>query len=409
MKKILVCDDERRSLERWTKQLRAVIKRTEVDFTVDSISQKQEFLYAISGLERRRKAARRRSRNAQDWGQNQFDSVDILVVDYDLLNLEEGVSSYVTGETVAYLCRCYSQCGLIIALNQYGTNYFDLTLKGHPESFADLNLGSDQLANSGLWAGEWTGFRPWYWPVLSRACVSFEERCRKLVDHLDDGVLSYLDFPDDVVKVLPRSTKEFLGRGRNPEETTFREFATRSGNGLRRKDKAFDDQSVARIAAARLGKWLERLVLPGQDILVDAPHLVSRYPSLLTGNPNRIASWNRSTSLTANAIGLREARIESARFTKAQWLSRPAWFWKAITGMENIEEVSKPWSKEQSQFVFCEDVSRFLPVAAAREFVADLPSNFVRRFVVNPSSPKAGKYAGETRGVDYRPSVRLSL
>ena len=49
-------------------------------------------------------------------------------------------------------------------------------------------------------------------------------------------------------------------------------------------DEPWDQGGIERVAAARLGKWLERLVLPGQNVLVDAPHLVSRFPSLVAAD-----------------------------------------------------------------------------------------------------------------------------
>ena len=69
------------------------------------------------------------------------------VVYYDLADLYSEVleSSKLplgapTGERVAYIARCFSACGFIIALNQYnnqGQPIFDLTLPGHVNSFAD--------------------------------------------------------------------------------------------------------------------------------------------------------------------------------------------------------------------------------------------------------------------------------
>src|SRR5215471_10714862 len=258
MKTILICDDEHRSREKWKRELKAVVRHVGASFTVDSISDSKELLDSIAELEVRRHNARRHSNTSTIRNANRFDTADILIVDYDLLKLNEGGSGYLTGEGVAYLCRCYSHCGLIIALNQYGNNYFDLTLKGHPESYADLNIGSAQLMNQGLWTEDWSGFRPWYWPLLPSACDAFERRWKQLQDHLQEPVLSYLGFSMKTIKTLPRSTREFLGRGSEPEKTTFATFVTDSGSGLRPKDKVGDNESVARIAAARLGKWLER-------------------------------------------------------------------------------------------------------------------------------------------------------
>jgi hypothetical protein len=234
-----------------------------------------------------------------------------------------------------------------------------------------------------------------------------------LTDHLDDPVLDFLQFPAEVVQALPRSISEFLGRQRKPQKKTFREFVCQSGNGLRgNKDRAADDESVARIAAARLNKWLERMVLPGQDILVDAPHLASRFPSLLTGHTKDPSAWNRTASLDGSAAtGLHYKGIEPFRFKTEGWLSRPAWFWPKVSTLEKIAEVGQPWAAREGEihFVFCEDISGFLPRDGALEFVADLPSVFVRRFVVNGRSQAGKRFHKALEGVSYSPGVRFSL
>jgi len=73
-------------------------------------------------------------------------------------------------------------------------------------------------------------------------------------------------------------------------------------------------------------------------------------------------------------------------FRKQEWLSRPSWFWSEVSKDENIQEVADPWSTSKPSWVFCEDVSRFRDKKQAREFVADVPSPFVRRFIADPKT-----------------------
>lgn len=411
MKKILICDDVFEDAERWSDR---VNKHCPKGFGAEPVPT-GEFFEAVGRLEDRRRAARRAKRGDTPSNECLFDSADIVVLDYDLLS----ATNFLSGEEVAYLCRCYSRCGLIVGLNQYvtqfGRNYFDLTLKGHPESFADLNISDDQLANPGLWKESWIHepsprnpihFRPWYWPLLPALLDAFLHRTKEISNRLDDRIIHFLKLDDEIV-TLPRSTKEFLGPGGTPEKTSFVDFVEGSGNGLRPKDKAFDRASLARIAAARLWKWLERLVLSAQDVLVDAPHLVSRYPSLLKGGLNSLSTWNRTTSFSRDRTGLNLALIQPFEFARPDWLSRPAWFWKRLSASEKILEVKDPLSKKAADFAFCEDISRFMKSQGARPFVADVPSPFVRRFVVNPGSKLA-------RGIDlknaqYEPAVRFSF
>ena len=143
---------------------------------------------------------------------------------------------------------------------------------------------------------------------------------------------------------------------------------------------------------------------------MDSPHLAARYPSLLTGDRKKQSTWNKTTSLRGvGKTGLRYNLIESCRLEKQDWLSRPVWFWTEISKLEAIREVHEPWSAEQGDLVFCEDVSRFLPRAETVEFVADVLSPFSRRFVVNRSSCKNSKLVQNLRGVVYEPKVRFAM
>lgn len=242
--------------------------------------------------------------------------------------------------------------------------------------------------------------------MLPTAYRAFKRRVKRLSGQLHREILPYLGFDQEVIATLPRSTREFLGIGEAPERTTFTAFVASSGNGLRPKDKAMDSESIARIAAARIWKWLERLVLAGQDVLVDAPHLISRYPSLLRGDRKTVAAWNKTASFARGSGEVNIPKNRDVRFSHPDWVSRPAWFWKKLVNLEQIREIADPFAKEKADFVFCEDISRFIEREAAREFVADLPSSFVRRFVIDHASTEGKKVS---KGVDYIPAVRFSF
>jgi hypothetical protein len=404
---ILICDDDPGRVAAWKERL----ERLALPFQVRTLAG-PDLGTAVGKLGERRGASRNSRKAAAIPQDHEFDRADILIIDYDLLDADP--RSSMNGENVAYVARCYSSCGLIVGVNQYDReNAFDLSLRGHPESYADINLSADQLDNPGLWRSPWIGFRPWYWPLLPAALGAFKKRLAQLARHLDTKILDFLGFTAEASSILPRSTIEHLGSDKSPEDTTFRNFVERSVMGLRPKDKVPDAQ-MARIAAARVGKWLERLVLPGQDVLVDAPHLALRFPSLLRGDVTKPRTWNASASLaTSKSLwsdkgGLRE-KIGQHRFRRQDWLSRPAWFWNELSRLEVIKEVRSPWSAERPDFVFCEDVSRFLPHDEAREFVADLASPFVRRSVVDPGSCSDRELASDLRRVNYKPKVRFSI
>jgi len=285
-----------------------------------------------------------------------------------------------------------------VGVNQFGDNTFDLTLRGHPESFADLNIGSKHLHCPGLWQDAWKEFRPWHWPLLPQAVESFERRIEELAPAMDQPILSWLQFPPVAAQLLPRDTTQFIAKSTPPAQTTFAQFVEESGNGLRGRRDRTSREGKIRIAAARISKWLERLVLAGQDILVDAPHLCARYPSLLKASSRTAATFDRTASFgKIDTLGIHYPKIAKAAFPKPNWISRPAWFWPTLSSLDSIEEVKEPWKSKQPDLAFCEDISRFKPKAACHEFVADLPSPFARR------------YAARVSGVDYRPDVRFSL
>lgn len=399
-RKILICDDSQEYGRSYKNRLKS-IKVIEDFFEEPILASKKELEQAIEALETRRQLAidnKIKDYSGGDAAQI-IDDAAILIIDYALYDLD----SHVTGERIAYLARCYSRCGFIVALNQfppYVEEYFDLTLRGHLESYADLNIPGESLVNPGLWLEPWSGFRPWCWPLLPQSVEKLEGLIDELNGNLDVKILEFLGFEGANSLSLPRSSIEFLSR-ENPEEMTFRKFvdSTGSGNGLRgRKEQPINEEAIARIAASRIGCWLEYDVLPGQNILVDAPHLVSRYPSLLGDKAQDIDAWSRTASFSEpDALGLSPI-IETYRFEKSNWLSRPVWFWNDLSDYEEIDEVRDPWSANLPGYVFGEDISKFIFSDDARSFVADLESPFVRRYV---------KYL-ESR-ISYTPLVRFSM
>jgi len=388
MKKILIYDDETRARNNY-KNMLVNIKCVSDPFEIDVIDN-EKFKHEIALLEKRRKILRKE----KCWDESSiFDNVDILIVDYDLLRAFN-YESYTTGEIIAYLVRCFSTCGLIVGLNQYGNNLFDLTLKGHLESYCDLNIGNKQLDNTGLWSNDFKEFRPWYWPNLINFLNSYNERVNEVLDNWDSPICEVLNF-DEVLPLFSRNITDFLKI--NPEKITFREFVLKTKNGLRgTKDKYTTNEMVARIGVARISKWIERWILPGQNILIDAPHLLSRYPSLLNGDVNKIDDWNNSVFMDDyKKIKIRHNKIDSFRYKNDKWISRPVWYWEQISNCSDIDEVEKPWERKETGFVFCEDVSKFYEINSCKGFVIDSDSPFIRRYV-----KKIG-------GVDYQPINRI--
>ena len=396
-RRVLLFDDETATRLAWKRRLESLEGFSD-EFTIES-TDAGELSAILQGL--RLRQARARTSDDEDNG-NLLDTVDLLIVDFDLFAGDNRHEA--TGEEVAYLARCYSTCGFIIGVNQFGENVFDLTLRGHPDSFADLNIGSAQLANPGLWSYAWNSFRPWHWPLLTEAVDSFHRRASDILGSLDEKIVDFLGVPLDIKEIVPRSALEFIGTDQAANETSFREFVSDSGKGVRTKDRVNEPAYIARIAAARVGKWLERLVLPGQNILIDAPHLLERFPSLgRLSQTSSAADWPAGSDLLFPSPQVLDLeKIKRHSFERKDWLSRAAWFWPALGDLPDIDEVSDPWSRVSVDLAFCEDLSRFRPLAEVKGFVAEVESPFIQRYVLGPGH-------SETTDVSYRPSVRFAL
>jgi hypothetical protein len=390
-KKIVLYDDEKRIAQIYVENLQK-IEEVQKNFEI-SLLDDISFGKELTVLESRRNGYR--AKKEQSTAISLLDDASIFIIDYDLLKYS--AKGYLTGESVAYLARCFSKCEMIVGLNQFNSpaqTIFDLTLKGHPESYCDLNLSGGQICNSGLWGKTRPKYRPWYWPELTEYIITGQKRIEETKNHIDDSFIHVVGL-EDIVDNLSTPADEFVEL--DIRKATFREFATESGKGLKKKDVNLDEDILATIAATRLSKWLERLVLAGQDILVDAPHLVSRYPSILKTDHKKREEWNKTTLSNLQDLPLYVEKIEQYRFKKDFWLSRPAWFLDSLSNSSQIAEITEPWKKENSKFRFCEDSSTFESLKNSREFRAGVNSVYVQRFINRPL----------IEGIDYQPKTKL--
>jgi hypothetical protein len=385
--KIVVCDDqadvENSIIQSLPKPLRAGVQRIEPD----------EISTQVAILQRRNAAARTGKRKAIVDAAI-FDDADLFIVDYDLIDAAR--SDYFTGETLAYLARCYSTCGAIVALNQYHRSpTFDLTLHSGLKSFADLNLSIDELKNPGLWSDKWKGYRPWGWPVITEMARQLEGRVGQLKGvSLTTKVATFLQLPEAVAERIPTRTWELIGP--KAMRATLGDIIESPLLGLKGReaaDRKKNQSQDARIVAARLHAWLN-LILVTQDIFIDLPHLAARCPSVM-GSKSKLANFNAIAGL-GNTTFAKSKVLKSVQFTKADWLDRPVWFWPEIERQRLVDEVACPWLKRPNDFVFCEDTSRFVARKDAKGYQTDLPTSFRTRFVK------------QVPGIEYSPLQRLA-
>ena len=409
MMQVLVCDDSLQIAESLAKKIESACNGS----STTAVTQDQ-FQDIMKTVYDRRAALRSDGNDDIVIESTDVDDADIVVVDYDLLRYSE--TGDTTGSRLAYLLRCFTRCGLIVVLNEYGTNSFDMSLRSPSQDFADLHLGATQIGNPGLWTNSFEGYRPWHWPVLPHARENFEKCVKDVHENLDQPILDFFGF-ERFIDWLPKQAYEFF-LGKDPiDSVRFDSLVKQTRGGIEPKDELLSEYAE-RVAAARLIALLNGLILPEQSLLVDAPHLVSRFPSLIRENSQDIRHWNRLCDPLCDEIDdLLNDTLKRQRFKNRHWLWKPAWYWPDILRDEDITEVIDPWTVEEVDWVFCENVSRFIPEEFADGFRADVMPPFNKRFVLKRESTETHEFvsmvgSGEPQDpldVDYVPQAVFSV
>lgn len=386
-KLIMIYDDEARAAKMYLNRLE---KRPSLkEFEIEHISN-DDFQDILLELNKRRKAildGKKREEQAI-----KVDDARIFIIDFRLMDLTPGLN----GEEVAYNLLCFSDCRYIMGMNRYYMGKtFDLTLTGHLDSYADLNISDKDLENEGLWTGESVDYRPWYWPAILSYLNDRERQINDVMDNFDESISKVLEIPEHIIKGIPKKAGSYLGiAGDEIVKATFEDFFIKSNIILNPKErnKKFPLDRKAKIIASRLSKWIERSILPGQDIFVDAPHLITRYPSLLLGKKRSdIETWNKTSHFKGvSSLGIRYKKLKTCRF-KQHWTSRPVWFWPDVSEIPKIDEVKQPWKRKNYGFVFAEDASSFYKEEECKDFISNVESPFRMRYIKS------------FKGVNYRP------
>ena len=330
--KVVICDDDEiRAREDWAARiddLPDVGPRLEVQ----PLSA-YEVAASLANLESRSVAARDKDSSRSQAEQSvpsPVDDADVLIIDYDLTPDTKKIFNgsaddeklirqelrAVTAETLAYLSRCYSSCKYIVAVNNtFRERTFDLTYGKFVDSRADLNISQDDIDSRELWIEHGDGFRPWLWPKLIEAGDLFGRRVEKV--DLDRSVLDSLGLlPIDESGLDARQLDPL---GDRPEEISFREIANMPELGLDGRDRQNDEMALKRIAASGVGRWLDKVVMPAQNVIVDIPHLIYRFPSLLPGDPGQLESWNAAIDLPGDELRQDQVSLADRRIAVCDW------------------------------------------------------------------------------------------
>ncbi|MHA6193869.1 hypothetical protein ACX3YG_05795 [Pseudomonas wadenswilerensis] len=376
--KILILDDETPRANGWKLSLDNIVQG---DVTVYSPTQ-------VSSVISELHTARLESRSGVFTPLKALDGFDLIIIDYDLLGLEMAApTAWATGAELAYSIRLLSEVGPIVVVNQFGTNAFDLTMRRGVSSYADVDVGSAQIESPGLWQSHGFGsYRPWHWPDLHREVRRFTQLQEYILERLDQPVMKSLGFEledPDAFNYISYEIAAFLGASQQNKNITFRDIV-RNNDGLRlfnilEKDSkildGFPDTQMARVSAAILIHWLEKVVLPTQEVVADAPHLAAQLPWALE-DAVKPTAWNSLCRLDSENI---PPPFLSFTIEPEFLYSRPV-FWaekarREITFPEGFTFAELP------PLQFCEDSSSFEPEENASSFPSDVIAFDKKRWV----------------------------
>ncbi|WP_242415544.1 hypothetical protein [Sphingomonas panni] len=394
--KIVVCDDEYAPRQDWVEAIGNVVG-------AENVSQLNDDKAQLKSLLNRRHSFRETGET--DWAPSQVDEADVLIVDYDLTLIDKDARH--TGEEVARLARMYSDCGYIIVMNQYPGIGFDLTMKGHLESYADVNIDSSLAGCPALWSTAVSGeFHPWHWDCIEKITESRRALAEELTKRgMGTSIVDFLQMPNAAIDRLADSAFAFISPAtQKPDElaqTTVAEFLQHL---TEKKDleKLADGKpaNAARTAVSRLAKWVSRTIVGPQDVLIDVPHLLVRLPYVANkehGVPSTIEDWNALLDLGAGAI-CPEIREKGEFRRSVEWIGKATFWWSCIEGLDLVDTLREEFDYESlPDMVFCEDVSRFVPREDATDFRAGFHNFFDRRYVKI------------VEGVEYAPRRRLAF
>lgn len=368
--KILILDDETERAQRWKLKIESYGNYEAV------VPKPKDVSDIIADLHAKRLESRKNGYHASVV----FEGYDLIMVDYDLLGLESetGGSAWSTGAEVAYAGRLMCDAGPIVVINQFGTNSFDLTMSRTTASYADLDVGSEQVTEKSLWcASDFTSFRPWHWPNLSIEATRFSKMHNFVHENFNESITKSLGFDVSDVESPRFIGHEILGYLgiENTEDVTFKQLLTQRRDirvfNILEKDLPLlinmDDHSLARVCSVVISHWLEKIVLPNQEVLADLPHLAPQLPWVVS-NYKEEGSWNDLCDLSGAAP--LPVSLDRFRFAPSFMFSRPVYWAEEAKG--ELEGQGDFDIHSMPNIAFCEDISSFINNADAKNFPSDL-------------------------------------
>jgi len=382
---ILIIDDDKRTAEQYCEKIKKASQKSSEVYSFECLSG-DNLLTEFKKLEKRQNDQRKGE--IIELKGTKFDKAELLVLDFDLTSLGRS-DTVITGELVAYYALVFSNCGPIISFNRR-RRIFDLSLIGEVRVWSDIDLSGADLSNYGLWAYKWgRNYRPWSWPFLPYLIRIDNKRIKEAEEGLDQTIKKFLDIPDDISKVMPRELMQMIGSldAKLIDLAKLRLLFPKDA-------KVLKNNQLARIASRLLARWLDSIVLPGQHILVDLPHLIYRFPALLRNKSRELKVWNNAVRFFAKEskiVGVK--KLNKHQFKRNLWLNRDAWWSDRVDNEKSLTNMNKSVDVGAIP-VFAEDASRFYKASECKEFAISIFSPYSRRWVK------------EFSGIEYEPKSR---
>ena len=396
--RIYVCDDNEDMANEWVDGINTAAPDT---FDIYKIKDAKK---EISKLLARKIAVE--NRNEPSNIESEFDAIDILVVDYDLVHLDDD-GERTTGEGIARLARSYSQCGAIVVMNQFKGPQFDLGMRGHLDSFADVNLDAGLIDIPALWqfVSAKREFNPTTWtplPVRFKAGRWLSQKLKRA--GLDAAIAPLLGLNKDALERLSDTAFGFLSTKAESSselaDVTVRDFLERSlGPDQVEHWVACAEEYLYGFAAFRLIKWLDRAVLRPLEVLIDAAHLIDRLPFLIDDKIDLSdpENWAKAVSKPIELLHWNELKpFHNEKATMV--LGKDVFDWFRMVDDERIEELQDEYlelENRPARFHLAEDTSRFVERDKLTSYRADF-HNFGDRRAIE-----------EIPGVTYGPLRRI--
>lgn len=407
--RISIWDDDTKAAQDWKQKIGCLLEDSDICIKAFEV---KEIDHELNVLHKRREAFLNSEENEPDTP-SALDTTHLLIVDNDLFHLRD--FSDFSAEMVAARAGVYTDCGPIVVLNLNPDLDFDLTLLGNLDSKADLHFNDKFVADLGLWKECPRGggaFRPWHWPLLLNEAQLHKARVDELHRMLLDGgsyqpILDYLGFPEEAKRRLSRFARAFLHPLQNDATSvSFLQFVDGNARAVALKDgemiiKRNDVRKVARIGARLVYKWLARLVLGPQDVLIDFPHLIEKLPFLVPPeHRTSVEYWNSCASILDAPIDLVTDALSVTAFQIPQWSDR-SMFWSHDLEREDIrDQVFSAADANPERYVFCEDSSAFHTFDLCHRFVAAHNTASDDRFV---------RWLSMSEDVKFGPQSRLAI